>query len=83
MKQFFIISVGALFLLFTSSAEAATLGGIDPSIEKLNALETRQGTYLLQIFIRKRSMDSMNLGKTYNIAISIHYFHFTTYFQNP
>ena len=56
MKLIFIISVGALFLLLTSSAEAATLGGIKASIEKLNALETRQGTYLLQIFIRKRSI---------------------------
>jgi len=42
MKLIFIISVGALFLLLTSSVEAATLGGIEPSIEKLNALETRQ-----------------------------------------
>jgi len=42
MKLLFIISAGALFLLLTSYAEAATLGGIEPSIEILNALETRQ-----------------------------------------
>lgn len=52
MKLIFIISVGALFLLLTSSVEAVTLGGIEPSIEKLNALETRQGTYCKFLYIK-------------------------------
>jgi len=42
MMQLLIISIGALFLVLTNSAEAAKLGSIESSIERLNPLETRQ-----------------------------------------
>jgi len=42
MKLLFIISVGALFLFLTNSAEAAKLDGIELSIETLKPLQRRQ-----------------------------------------
>ena len=50
MKLLVIISVRAAFLVLTDSAEGAKLGDIESSIELLNFLEPRQGTYLMQTF---------------------------------